>query len=43
MLLSEDIRERQMKMQIPNRLALVINGAIGEKYLIKINKDEAIK
>ena len=34
-LFSEDIRERQMITQVPNRLALVINGATGEKYLIK--------
>ena len=34
-LFSEDIRERQMITQLPNRLALVINGATGEKYLIK--------
>jgi len=34
-LFSEDIRERQMITQVPNRLAFVINGATGEKYLIK--------
>ena len=34
-LFTEDIRERQMITQVPNRLALVINGATGEKYLVK--------
>ena len=34
-LFSEDPNERQMLTQLPNRLALVINGATGEKYLIK--------
>ena len=34
-LFSEDIRERDVITQVPNRLALVINGATGEKYLIK--------
>jgi hypothetical protein len=35
-LLSEDIRRGSVISQIPNRLALVINRAIGEKYLIKL-------
>ena len=34
-LFSEDTIERQILTKLPNRLALVINGAIGEKYLIK--------
>ena len=34
-LFSEDIKERQLLTQLSNRLALVINGATGEKYLIK--------
>ena len=34
-LFSEDPTERQMLTQLENRLALVINGASGEKYLIK--------
>ncbi len=34
-LFSEDPIERQMLTQLPNRLALVINGATGEKYLVK--------
>jgi len=42
-LFSEDIRERQIITQVPNRLALVINGATGEKYLIKTNKFELLK
>ncbi len=32
---SEDSEERQILTQLPNRLALVFNGATGEKYLIK--------
>ena len=35
LLFSEDPVERQILTQLPNRLALVINGATGEKYLIK--------
>jgi len=35
LLFSEDSFERQILTQLPNRLALVINGATGEKYLIK--------
>jgi hypothetical protein len=35
LLFSEDPLERQVFTQLPNRLALVINGATGEKYLIK--------
>ena len=35
LLFSEDPFERQIFTQLPNRLALVINGATGEKYLIK--------
>ncbi len=34
-LFSEDPFERQMLTQLENRLALVNNGATGEKYLIK--------
>ena len=34
-LFSEDPFERQLLTQLSNRLALVINGATGEKYLIK--------
>ena len=34
-LFSEDPKERQMLTQLENRLALMINGAIGEKFLIK--------
>lgn len=32
---SEDPVERQILTQLANRLVLVINGATGEKYLIK--------
>ncbi|MBA7678421.1 hypothetical protein ES703_86696 [subsurface metagenome] len=32
---SEDPSERQILTQLENRLAFVINGATGEKYLIK--------
>jgi hypothetical protein len=35
LLFSEDPAERQILTQLPNRLALVINGATGEKYIIK--------
>ncbi len=35
LLFSEDPLERQILTQLANRLALVINGATGEKYLIK--------
>ncbi len=35
LLFSEDPVERQILTQLENRLALVINGATGEKYLIK--------
>ncbi len=35
LLFSEDPKERQMLTQLENRLALVINGATGEKYIIK--------
>ncbi|MBA7539727.1 hypothetical protein ES705_32011 [subsurface metagenome] len=35
LLFSEDPIERQILTQLANRLALVINGATGEKYLIK--------
>ncbi len=35
LLFSEDPEERQMLTQLENRLALVINGATGEKYIIK--------
>jgi hypothetical protein len=35
LLFSEDPFERQILTQLSNRLALVINGATGEKYLIK--------
>jgi len=35
LLFSEDPTERQILKQLANRLALVINGAIGEKYLVK--------
>ena len=35
LLFSEDPVERQILTQLPNRLALVINGATGEKYLMK--------
>lgn len=34
-LFSEDPNERQMLTQLENRLALMINGATGEKFLIK--------
>jgi len=34
-LFSEDSKERQILTQLENRIALVINGATGEKYLIK--------
>ena len=34
-LFSEDLKERQLLTQLSNRLAYVINGATGEKYLIK--------
>ena len=34
-LVSEDLFERQMLTQLENRLALVINGATGEKYLTR--------
>jgi len=34
-LFSEAINERQMLTQLPHRIALVMNGATGEKYLIK--------
>ena len=34
-LFSEDLIERQILTQFPNRLAIVINGATGEKYLIR--------
>ena len=34
-LFSEDIIERQLLTQLSNRLAHVINGGTGEKYLIK--------
>jgi len=35
LLFSEDLLERQILTQLANRLALVLNGATGEKYLIK--------
>jgi len=35
LLFSEDSYERQILIQLQNRLALVINGATGEKFLIK--------
>jgi len=35
LLFTEDPSERQILTELPNRLALVINGATGEKYLIK--------
>ncbi len=35
LLFSEDPFERQILTQLPHRLALVLNGATGEKYLIK--------
>lgn len=35
LLFSEDPTERQILKQLANRLALVINGATGEKYLVK--------
>ncbi len=35
LLFSEDHLERQILTQLPHRLALVINGATGEKYLIE--------
>jgi len=35
LLFSEDPVERQILTQLANRLALVVNGATGEKYLIK--------
>ena len=35
MLFSEDPLERQILTQLSNRLATVINGATGERYLIK--------
>ena len=31
----EDIKERQLLTQLANRLTLVINGATGEKNLIR--------
>ena len=34
-LFSEDNYDRQVLTQLPNRFALVMNGATGEKYLIK--------
>jgi hypothetical protein len=34
-LFSDDPFERQKLTQLENRLALVINGATGEKYLVK--------
>jgi len=34
LLFSEDPNERDVLTQLPNRLALVFNGATGEKYLI---------
>ncbi len=37
-LFSEDIKERQLLTQLTNRLALVVNGATGEKYLIRTVK-----
>ena len=38
LLFSEDPIERQILTQLANRLALVINGATGEKYLIRTLK-----
>ena len=35
LLFSEDSLERQILTQLANRLALIFNGATGEKYLIK--------
>ncbi len=35
LLFSENPDERQMMTQLPNRIALVVNGTTGEKYLIK--------
>jgi len=35
LLFSEDPVERQILTQLANRLTLIINGATGEKYLIK--------
>jgi len=35
LIFSEDPKERQMLTQLENRLALVMNGATGEKYLMK--------
>ncbi|MHA1492151.1 MAG: ATP-binding protein [Promethearchaeota archaeon] len=35
LLFSEDVKERQILTQLENRIALVISGATGEKYLIK--------
>jgi len=35
LLFSEAPYERQMLTQLPNRIAFVMNGSIGEKYLIK--------
>jgi len=35
LLFSEELNERQMLTQLPNRLALVNNGTTGEKYLMK--------
>lgn len=37
-LFSEDIKERQLLTQLSNRFAHVINGATGEKYLIRTSK-----
>ncbi|MBA7666969.1 hypothetical protein ES703_75054 [subsurface metagenome] len=34
LLFSDDAFEREILTQLPNRLALVINGATGEKYLV---------
>jgi hypothetical protein len=35
LLFSEDPVERQILTQLANRLSLIINGATGERYLIK--------
>jgi hypothetical protein len=35
LLFSENLNERQILTQLANRLALVINGATSEKYLIR--------
>ncbi len=35
LIFTENIKERQMLTQLENRLAFVINGATGERYLIK--------